>query len=301
VAGERDLPAYLDVRNEVAPELALDEAEARYEERQDPALVRLLAELGGEVVGAAQLGRHPYLPTDPDVLLAGLWVRRSARRQGVGGALLEAVHEEARRRGRSELEGLSSDADPAGQAFLRRRGFVERDRSRYVALDVRTATIERPTPPPDVTLTSLAEHPHLVEAVYAVACEAIPDVPEEEPMSAGSYDDWRTFWIDPPWVAPERVFLATVDSRVAGYSTLALPGARPGVGVHTMTGVARAHRGRGIAAALKRHAIAWAAANGVRTLESENVEANAAIRTLNDQLGYRPQADHVWLHGRVDG
>ena len=68
-----------------------------------------------------------------------------------------------------------------------------------------------------------------------------------------------------------------------------------------MTGVARARRGRGVAGALKRHAIAWAAANGVHTLESENVEANAAIRTLNDQLGYRPLADHVWLHGPVEG
>ena len=134
-----------------------------------------------------------------------------------------------------------------------------------------------------------------------MACEAIPDVPEEEPMTAGSYEDWRAFWIDPPSVSPERVFLATVDGHVAGYSTLALPGARPGVGVHTMTGVARTHRGRGVAGALKRHAIAWAAANGVLTLESENVEANAAIRTLNDQLGYRPLADHVWMHGPVDG
>jgi GNAT superfamily N-acetyltransferase len=136
--------------------------------------------------------------------------------------------------------------------------------------------------------------------VYAVACEAIPDVPEEAPMTAGSYEHWRAFWLDPPSIRPERVFLATVGSRVAGYSTLALPGARPGVGVHTMTGVARAYRGRGVAAALKRHVIAWAAANGVHTLESENVEANAAIRALNDQLGYRALADHVWLHGPVE-
>ena len=50
-----------------------------------------------------------------------------------------------------------------------------------------------------------------------------------------------------------------------------------------MTGVARAERGRGIAAAMKRHAIAWAAAHGLHTLEAENVEANAAIRMLNEQ------------------
>jgi GNAT superfamily N-acetyltransferase len=301
VTGDGDLAAYLEVRNAVAPELAIDRAEARYEQRQDPTLVRLVAELGGAVAGAAGLGRNPYLPTDPNLLLTGIWVARGARGQGVGSALLEAVCSEAHRRGARELEGPSSDADPDGQAFFKKRGFAERDRSRYVALDVRSARLEPALPPPGVTLTSLAEHPDLLEAVYAVACEAIPDVPEEEPMTAGSFEDWRAFWIDPPSVRPERVFLGTVDGHVAGYSTLALPGARPGVGVHTMTGVARAHRGRGIAAALKRHAIAWAAANGVQTLESENVEANAAIRTLNDQLGYRPKADHVWLHGPVDG
>jgi mycothiol synthase len=291
-----DLRRFLAVHNAVAPELAQDLAEARYARRLDPSLRFLLAEGWLEPMGAALVGRHHYLP-DSDVVLAGLWVLPAYRRQGIGSALLDAVRADARRRRRTWLEGPASDADPAGREFLLKRGFQERDRSRYVALDVRSARIPSEPPPDGVALTSLAERPGLVEAVYAVACEAIPDVPEEEPMAAGSYPQWRAFWIDPPSIRPETVFLATVDGHVAGYSTLALPGARPGVGVHTMTGVARAFRGRGVAAALKRHAIAWAAAHGVSTLEAENVEANAAIRSLNEQLGYRPLADHVWLHG----
>ena len=242
----------------------------------------------------------PTCRADPDVLLrwASGWSPTARAAGNREQRAARTPYEETRRRGRAELEGLSSDADPAGQAFLKRRGFAERDRSRYVALDVQTATVEPAVPPPASPSPASPSTP-ASSGGYAVACEAIPDVPEEEPMTAGTYEDWRAFWIDPPSVRPETVFLATVDGHVAGYSTLALPGARPGVGVHTMTGVARAHRGQGIAAALKRHAIAWAAANGVRTLESENVEANAAIRTLNDQLGYRPLADHVWLHGHV--
>jgi mycothiol synthase len=296
VEDDRSLQAFLEVHNAVAPELALDVAEAAYAGKLDPTLRRVVAHEQGWPVGAALVGRHHYLPGG-DVALVGLWVRPENRRQGIGSELLATVRYGVRCRGLSWMEGPASDADPAGRDFLLKRGFQERDRSSYVALDVRSARIE-PVPPPDgVTLTSLAEQPGLLEAVYAVACEVIPDVPEEEPMAAGSYEEWRAFWIDPPQVRPETVFLATIDGDVAGYSTLALPGARPGVGVHTMTGVARAHRSRGVAAALKRHAIAWAAANGVATLEAENVEANAAIRTLNEQLGYRPLADHVWLHG----
>ena len=194
------------------PELALDLAEARYAAAAGPDALPARRRARRQVPGAARLGRHPYLPTDPEVLLTGLWVAAGAARPGRRQRAAPRVCAETRRRGGYQLEGLASDADPAGQAFLERRGFRR----------ARPLPLRRPRRPdrrrraawrrrPDVTLTSLAEQPDLTRAVYAVACEAIPDVPEEKPMAAGSYEDWRAFWIDPPSVRPERVFLATVD------------------------------------------------------------------------------------------
>lgn len=55
-----------------------------------------VAELSGEVVGTAALGEHGSLER--------LYVLPSARGTGLGGRLLQAVAEEARRRGYEQLE-----------------------------------------------------------------------------------------------------------------------------------------------------------------------------------------------------
>jgi GNAT superfamily N-acetyltransferase len=54
--------------------------------------------------------------------------------------------------------------------------------------------------------------------------------------------------------------------------------------------VLRAWRGRGIAHALKRAALAFAAENGVREVYTWTQEGNADMRALNERLGYRDGA-----------
>jgi mycothiol synthase len=55
-----------------------------------------------------------------------------------------------------------------------------------------------------------------------------------------------------------------------------------------MTGVDRAHRGRGIALALKRATIAYAIATGVEVMETHNDSRNQPMLAINQALGYRP-------------
>ena len=125
------------VDNAVAPELALDLAEARYADGTTRPSVRLLAYATAWCSAPPCSAATPTCRHRPERPAHGLWVVPAARRRGTaapssrpsaGGPAARA----------DELEGLSSDADPAGQAFLERRGFAERDRSRYVALDVGT-------------------------------------------------------------------------------------------------------------------------------------------------------------------
>jgi mycothiol synthase len=54
-----------------------------------------------------------------------------------------------------------------------------------------------------------------------------------------------------------------------------------------MTTVIRSHRGRGVAEALKRTEIAWAAAHGYRQLTTSTHSDNEPMRRLNEKLGYR--------------
>ena len=58
------------------------------------------------------------------------------------------------------------------------------------------------------------------------------------------------------------------------------------------------HR-RGLATALKRAQIHWAADHGYRELVSDMVEGNAAVRAVNERLGYRPLPPVFIVSGSV--
>ena len=53
------------------------------------------------------------------------------------------------------------------------------------------------------------------------------------------------------------------------------------------TAVRREWRGRGVAAALKRTTLAWAASHGVTQIQTWTQRGNDAMRALNERLGYR--------------
>jgi GNAT superfamily N-acetyltransferase len=85
---------------------------------------------------------------------------------------------------------------------------------------------------------------------------------------------------------PEAVFVALEDGQVLGYAKLAFSAERTDRAFHDLTGVRRAHRGRGIAAALKATQIAWAKDQGFSSLQTANEVRNAPIRHLNAKHGY---------------
>jgi GNAT superfamily N-acetyltransferase len=111
-------------------------------------------------------------------------------------------------------------------------------------------------------------------------------------------------------VLPERqarglgaAFWVWLEARVARFSKLrvAVPESheRP-LEWHTgMTGVPRAHRGRGLAVALKWRVIALARERGILELHTNNDSLNAAMLEVNRQLGYRRVSGVVQLerHG----
>ena len=97
--------------------------------------------------------------------------------------------------------------------------------------------------------------------------------------------------------APCDLKRVEADGTFAGYASLCVPGADPTTAWHDMTGVMPAFRGRGIAGALKRAAIGWAAANDFARLETENNVGNAPMRAINAALGYAPLPDQIILRG----
>lgn len=97
-------------------------------DRQDPAEVFVALEDAGRAIGFAEVSIRPYAEgchSDRVAYLEGWFVRGEHRRQGVGGALLDAVEEWGRAQGCSELGSDAEMHNKAGQEAHRALGFSE--------------------------------------------------------------------------------------------------------------------------------------------------------------------------------
>ena len=237
------------------------------------------------------------MPTNPEMVFTMITVLPATRRHGVGTALYSTASSWARERRRDLLETRIAEDDEESLAFAVRRGFQEFSRNGRLVLGLDGAQIPPAERRPGIDVVSLAERPDLEDAVYEIYCEAMADVPGVGDWTAPSRDHFRRHHLGAAGVRPEAIFVALADGEAAGYAKLRFTDARPGVAVHQMTGVKRAHRGRGIAGALKHAQLVWAKANGLERLETENEARNEPILRLNAKLGYRPAPGHVFLRG----
>jgi GNAT superfamily N-acetyltransferase len=296
---DAELTRFAEVVNDVTPENPTSLEELRW---QDTNFLgeRFVAELAGKAVGVATVGQILSYRPDFERWWVNVLVREPHRRRGIGSALLVAGSRAARAVGKIGLQTSVSERHADGLAFLQHRGFVEFDRYRMVELDL--ARLSKPAidQPPGVEITTLAAMPDLVTGVHAVAEVAFTDIPHgDEPMQAGTLDEFRKRDVDRPGIPPDafHVALDVATGDVIGYASLfRIPGRRDAAW-HDMTAVAPAHRGRGIAKALKRATIAWAIDAGMRVLETGNDVENAPMRAVNAALGYRPIPDEVGLRG----
>jgi GNAT superfamily N-acetyltransferase len=297
--GREGLAAIASLLAETQPEMALTVDELVHEDTLAPEGRRWLAVLDGAVVGGCVSSRFYARPPDFEGAWTTLMVREPHRRRGIGSALLARNAEHARALGKRAMFVYTTEARPEGIAFLQHRGFVERERATFVELPL--AGLEPPAvaPPEGIAVTTLAERPELGAGIYGAALEAEVDVPTADPHELEPYERWRQYAIDMPEQLHEACFVALAGDDVVGWANLGLPGARPGVAYHCMTGVKRAWRGRGVAGALKRATIAWAVTSGLDVLETENDEGNAPMRAVNARLGYRPTPDRVLLRGEL--
>jgi GNAT superfamily N-acetyltransferase len=179
--------------------------------------------------------------------------------------------------GATTTSGRIAAKDERSLQWVVDRGFVEVGRD--VEL-VRELGEEPPSvSPPGIEIKEVTAAEH--HAVYAVAVECWPDMPTTEPIPAPAYDDWAQEELRGP-----VVFGAFDAGRLVGYAALVTRPASPEVLEHGFTAVVRSQRRRGIAKALKRTQLAWAAKHGYRRLVTYTQEENDAMRVINTKLGY---------------
>jgi mycothiol synthase len=268
---DADLTRWRDLRTAVAPgERAATVAEMRAMEH--PGRLLLLAEQDGQVVGSG---------VADDSSLGGAFVCArvipEARRRGVGTAILLALAEHSQARGHTRA--ASGVEDEGSLAFANRFGFVEIDRE---VEQLRAIGAEpEPVSPPGVDIVSIAERPELWEQAYhrvheTFADMALPSTPEI------SLEEWNRDWIN----APEASFVALADGLVVGVASLQLDADQPSRAENGYTAVRREWRGKGVAAALKRTTMAWAAEHGIAEIYTWTQRGNDDMRAVNERLGY---------------
>jgi GNAT superfamily N-acetyltransferase len=249
----------------------------------------LIAELDGEPVAAAFVGRHGENVEGP-VAWVSVRVLAEYRRRGVGTALFRELSTIARADGKSELVFSARHDDADSLDYLGKRGFVEALRMRESVLELSDADTAF-APPSGVALVPF--DPELDDAVYDVALDVARDVPTaQETFEIGSVDQWRADQL-PATTLRACSFVAVADGEPVGYAILVQ--GEKSEGLHAMTGVRRAWRRRGIALALKQAQIDAARAAGLRRLRTANAVQNPML-LVNERIGFR--RDVEWIHLR---
>jgi GNAT superfamily N-acetyltransferase len=247
-------------------------------------MVWLVAENGGSARGAAYAltGWH----TPQHRAIGAVLVAPELRGAGSGDRLLAAIVAWVAERGVTELEGPLQEDDEGSLEWARRRGYVEAGRNSRLVLDLAEVDAPEPDPPAGIEIVPWAERLGLAQGIYEVALEAVPDIPGEEEDDIGTLEEWLARDMQGESDDPNAVFVALERDVVVGYAKLSLSPDEPDRAFHDLTGVRRSHRGRGIAAALKRTQIAWAKRAGYHALQTSNEVRNEPIRRLNEKHGY---------------
>ncbi|MCK4410255.1 MAG: GNAT family N-acetyltransferase, partial [Candidatus Eisenbacteria sp.] len=132
----------------------------------------------------------------------------------------------------------------------------------------------------------MAEDEGALRKAYEAGWEYLQDVPFPDPITKMPFERYMGE-VTGPGGMPESWFIAVDDGRYVGMSQLWRNLADPKLLQTGLTGVARSHRRRGLATALKVRAIMGAKEMGVESIRTDNEEDNS-MYLLNVKLGFKP-------------
>ncbi len=251
-----------------------------------PDRLALLAERAGRGVGCGGVTRFAI----SGLAAVSVRVLPESRRSGVGSALFGVLAEHARTFGADGPVGYVAGDDRESAAWAKRRGFVEVDSQ------LEQVRIVTPDETPAPVLAGVAIVPvtgELLRAAYdAVAVEGYADMALVR-MGEVQLEHWLTAEA----TRPEGTFVALDGDEIVGYAGMREHANGSATAEHGLTTVSRDRRRLGIATALKRTQLAWAARSGVHELVTWTQRGNEGMQALNRKLGYVDRAQTLTLQG----
>src|SRR6185369_4496627 len=152
----------------------------------------------------------------------------------------------------------------------------------------------------DILITTFAEErvrdPRCVEKLYELTTLLSQDDPARGPFVPPAYNPREALmWMEMKYVLPEAYFIAKRGDEYVGVSDVSLFEAMPGGLTQGLTGVKRDYRRRGLATALTLHGIAYAQSHGYQLMQTFIKPQQAAIRALNEKLGFQLLFENLTL------
>ena len=271
---DADLELWRRIRRAVQPDdppptMELLKAEA------GPDRLLVLVESAGEVIGSGLADRSQTTGSyvAPRIL-------PGHRRRGAGTAVLHHLMDHLVERGFTTVGGHAED--DGALAFATHHGFEEVDRQ---VEQIRTFSGTEPPPPPfpDLELATVEQRPELLQRAYALARQGFADMALRTGPATIAVDAW----LREEASLPGGSFVALEHGIIVGYAGLLAWDGDPSRAENGLTVVDRRWRGRGLATALKRRQLAWAAAHGISEVITWTQADNEAMRHVNESLGYQ--------------
>ncbi|WP_330456924.1 GNAT family N-acetyltransferase [Streptomyces sp. NBC_00820] len=243
----------------------------------------LVAEEDGEVIGTAQVALA-HDSTEPGQGYLNVYVRPDRTRRGAGELLVRAGEEHLAAVGATRVYTWLLD-EPGNRAFAERHGYTRGRPAHFLRLDLANGTLPPlPETPPGVELRTAADFADDPRPLFELDAETVSDEPGEIDYEFTDYDAW----IEQTWRHPllnrELTVAAVVDGRPVAFSLAFTDDA-----THystSMTGTARACRGRGLAKLAKIHSLYRAREAGVTEAFTGNDAGNDPMIAINKWLGY---------------
>ncbi len=299
-----DYPGLAEVASAINPEYPETADNLRHhDETRDKSRKhhRLIAVKNGSVVGQ---GGYTDYPRGTNRFFIWMEVHPEQQGNGYGQALYEAVLESLKPFDPPLIRSETRENQERGQRFLADRGFTVEMRELESAMDMDSFDasdyqhdLERSVKEGIVikNYTQLKTETNDLDALHHQLSDlhwAIDqDIPTMDENVRSPFEEWMKRFEHPQFLPGGHIYALDGDRLVGGSILWGRPLDKD---LNTgMTGVIRDYRKKGIATALKVHALTFAREYGAKWVRTSNEENNNGMLGINRRLGFQPRP--AWL------
>ena len=268
---------------------------------------RYVVHLDGKVVAIGEYG-DTWWSMKPGKLYLRVMVHPDYRRRGIGTALYEHLWTLVAEYNPVLIIGFTREDQTAGLGMLAKYGFEQIMRLQVSRLDVQSfdpapfAPVLAKVEELGIQIQTLAQvaasDEEWKQKLYDLEWELAQDVPSPDPPTRLAFETWQERTLTAPGFNPDGQVIAQDQGRWVGMSALWMALGDPQKLLTGLTGVARSHRRKGIATAMKVRALEFAKRYGAVVVETDN-EENNPMYLLNLKLGFQPRPAWVDFEKRI--